>query len=469
MIQLLNSFWFLDSAMPSLAVMLMIGLGLRYGYALFFGSINPEKPGKPKLFLYSFCLFAIYAVPALCLSALLSTHPVFPFLSLLLALQFPLLFFANYYFVRKLSGLSVQRSIFCAQYLYLFFNISILIYHALRLFCLHQYNGFTPIPTSTYHTVDILARLATIPFCVLGYYALKKMLGVLQVYTDFGRFHLASRSEAKPIAFFWGFVTSLATYIISTGLLFWMTNDPAHIAPIAITLLLLLSAGILLLFLWDLYGLMQSNQKLGQMYLKSLSDSIDEFSGIRHDLANLLQIYDGFIRLKDYDSLEEYHNQVFAHTRFAADRLLALRQLERNPVILGLVLSALEKADNCCVDFHFPMPTFLLNDVPLEFDTSRILSILLNNALEAAEQSEKRVVRFTIEREAQSIVFIIANTTDTNVDIPRIFQKGYSTKEQHQGHGLWEVSKIVSRSDVYSIHCECLEYVFTAFLRLKLN
>ena len=71
-----------------------------------------------------------------------------------------------------------------------------------------------------------------------------------------------------------------------------------------------------------------------------------------------------------------------------------------------------------------------------------------DNAFEAAEETEDKYVEiFTKNLDNEGILIEISNSTNNkDVDIEKIYQKGYSTKTEHTGIGLWEVKKIVFKS-----------------------
>jgi len=83
------------------------------------------------------------------------------------------------------------------------------------------------------------------------------------------------------------------------------------------------------------------------------------------------------------------------------------------------------------------------------YEFTRILGILLDNAIEATSECKDKIINvyirndFNIKRQ----LLIIENTyNNKNVDIERIFEKGYSTKDKNTGLGLWEVRQILKKN-----------------------
>ena len=84
------------------------------------------------------------------------------------------------------------------------------------------------------------------------------------------------------------------------------------------------------------------------------------------------------------------------------------------------------------------------------YDFSRMLGILLDNALEAAKDSNEKQVNILFrdsQRNNTQIITIENSYTNKDVDTFLIFEKGKTSKENHTGMGLWEVKQILKRNN----------------------
>ena len=98
------------------------------------------------------------------------------------------------------------------------------------------------------------------------------------------------------------------------------------------------------------------------------------------------------------------------------------------------------------IDFFLNLETVNINF----YKFSRLLGILLDNAIEAASQCDNKIIRVSFRRENKNHrdVVLIENTyVDKSVDIDKIFDKGVSGKDNHSGIGLWQVRNYVKRTD----------------------
>ena len=106
------------------------------------------------------------------------------------------------------------------------------------------------------------------------------------------------------------------------------------------------------------------------------------------------------------------------------------------------------------LDIQINLNVFLdLNEIEQRmkiYDFTRILGILLDNAIDAAKECDKKILNVTFRKEISNnmIVVIIQNTyNNKDVNTEDIFQKGISSKENHSGLGLWKVRQILMRNN----------------------
>lgn len=84
------------------------------------------------------------------------------------------------------------------------------------------------------------------------------------------------------------------------------------------------------------------------------------------------------------------------------------------------------------------------------YDFTRILGILLDNAIDAAKECEKKIINVTFRKEMSNdmIIVKIQNTyTNKDVDTEEIYNKGSTSKENHSGLGLWKVRQILMHNN----------------------
>ena len=111
-----------------------------------------------------------------------------------------------------------------------------------------------------------------------------------------------------------------------------------------------------------------------------------------------------------------------------------------------------------------------LNDLHMSiYEFARILGILLDNAIEAAECSKEKVIYISFSKDSKNnrnIITIKNSYSNKNVDTDKIFEKGFSEKENHTGLGLWEIRKIISKTDNINLYTNITDLFFIQQLEI---
>lgn len=116
--------------------------------------------------------------------------------------------------------------------------------------------------------------------------------------------------------------------------------------------------------------------------------------------------------------------------------------------------------------------TFLLDLTTLKmriYDFARILGILLDNAIEASQECDEKIINITFRNDSKNNrqLITIENTyKNKEVDTEKIFEKGISEKKSHTGLGLWEVRKIIKKSNNTNLFTSKTERFFSQQLEL---
>ena len=103
----------------------------------------------------------------------------------------------------------------------------------------------------------------------------------------------------------------------------------------------------------------------------------------------------------------------------------------------------------------------------LDFVT--IVSILADNAIEAAIETSHPVVSFAFLEQEGKQVFIVENSIkDFSVNSNNIFKKGFSSKGENRGIGLYNVQNIISRYPNVSLRTISHDNKFKQEIEVKL-
>lgn len=187
-----------------------------------------------------------------------------------------------------------------------------------------------------------------------------------------------------------------------------------------------------------------------ESYNNSLTVLYDNVRGFKHDFDNMVNIIGGYIESNDIDGLKQYYTSLQKDCSSVRNVQMLNPNVINNPGIYNLIVAKYQKATNLDVTINFEFFFDFENLKMPIYEFSRILGILLDNAIEAAKEcNEKQVNLIFRESRKQHVQLVIIENTYLNKDIDtkKIFEKGISGKANHTGIGLWEVNKIVMNNN----------------------
>lgn len=227
------------------------------------------------------------------------------------------------------------------------------------------------------------------------------------------------------------------------------------IVPIIISILnFILLISFLLLSIYSFTRMIKlantrKDLKSAEDYNKSLEILYNKVNGFKHDFDNIVSTLDGFIENNDLPGLKTYFTEVKKDCRITNNLSILNPKIINNPGIYSLLNSKYFKATKANVNFEleFFLDLDTLNVNIYEF--SRMLGILIDNAIEEAQKCTEKMVKVIFRRENKNhrAIILVENTySNKNVDTEKIFEKGVSGKKNHSGIGLWEVRHYVEKS-----------------------
>lgn len=224
-----------------------------------------------------------------------------------------------------------------------------------------------------------------------------------------------------------------------------------NIVPIFVSILNLIL--LLAYFVLSFYSLTKATKlyittkelENAENYNKSLTVLYDNVKGFKHDFDNMVQIIGGYIDVQDIEGLKKYYSNLKKDCVRVKNIQILNPNIINNPGIYNLIISKYQKAteENIKINFEIFFD-FLKLHMPI-YEFSRILGILLDNAIEAAKECDDKEINlvFRDSKKDNVQIIIIENTyADKSIDTNEIFNKGISGKKEHLGIGLWEVKQI---------------------------
>lgn len=181
------------------------------------------------------------------------------------------------------------------------------------------------------------------------------------------------------------------------------------------------------------------------LYEQSLEELRQEMRCFRHDYKNLLAGYagegqEGALSRSMQELEEGFERRLGEKIRNA----LWIGNL-RIPQVRSLMLAGLtqmaEKGVECRVEVLYPVERAYME---LQ-DLIRCLGILMDNALEAALETEKPWVEILLLQEEDALTIRISNPWLENADPARFWEEGFSSRGKGRGTGLFSYRRILKR------------------------
>ncbi len=188
-----------------------------------------------------------------------------------------------------------------------------------------------------------------------------------------------------------------------------------------------------------------------QDYTHNLENMYNGLRSFKHDYVNILLSISGYIENGDMEELKEFFESKIFPTKNLIDQgdyrlhqLGNIGVLEIKSLLCAKMIYAHESGIDVIIDIPDRVDGFLMDTV----DLARILGIFLDNAIEAALEVQSPQIGLHIIQNRVGVSIIISNRfRDEGVALHRLKQKGFSTKNGHQGIGLLNAMQIINSYD----------------------
>lgn len=206
------------------------------------------------------------------------------------------------------------------------------------------------------------------------------------------------------------------------------------------------------------------------LYVRSLMDSIDGFRVVKHDINNMIQAYEGYIQAEAWDKLRVYHQKKFWEIKHASNLLSLNMNLTGNPALLALISEkiAAAKAEGIIINTTFAIDT---SDILMDpEDLAAVIGILLDNAIEETAGTDSKTILFSLKIAPDNKALLcISNPTANDVDVRKIMEQNYTTKEGRYGMGLNSLWGLIHGTPGCRLKVEYLGNIITFFIEFPIS
>lgn len=334
----------------------------------------------------------------------------------------------------------------------------------LELFMLKFYQTVLNLPYDNVMTIPLYRALFTLSIYLCIY--------ILYRIIRYFKFNIKLENMTRKNRILFIINTLLGILAIATQI--YLMAFYSDKMPIYITITSILS--LLAYFVISFYSLLSTDKldtttrdlEEAQLYNKTLTILHDSIRGFKHDFHNIVQSIGGYADRGDLEGLRVYYRQLLQDCG-RTNNLTALNpEVINNPAIYNVMATKYHKADEIGVQINLGI--FIdLNDIEKHmkiYEFTRILGILLDNAIEAASECENKIIHvsFRKEQNRRRLLVIIDNTyKNKDINVDKIYEKDFSTKSKttNSGLGLWEVRQILKKNNNLNLYTTKSEEFFS--------
>ena len=192
----------------------------------------------------------------------------------------------------------------------------------------------------------------------------------------------------------------------------------------------------------------QEDLEQEKQYNKTLQILHDNIRAFKHDFANIISGIGGYVETNDMEGLKKYYKQLLQDCNQVSNLGSLNPDSINSPAVYSVLANKYYKADN--LGIKISLESFIdFNNLYMGiYEFTRILGILMDNAIEATSECDNKYIHVEIRNDfnRNRQLLVIENTyNDKDINIDKIYEKGYSTKPHNTGLGLWEVENILKK------------------------
>jgi len=187
----------------------------------------------------------------------------------------------------------------------------------------------------------------------------------------------------------------------------------------------------------------QRELEILQLYANAQDKTLNDLRMSKHEFNGIINIIQ---EMASNGEISELNTLIEKITEPTPETIEVPENIKKIPILKGILAEKIVRAEIKRIKFDIEV---MDGDIDLKYcsdlDYNRMIGILLDNAAEAAASSAHKLMKLKIYAENEMLKTIITNSCDCEVDISRIFERGYSTKSPAAGEGLYQISLYIDK------------------------
>ena len=341
----------------------------------------------------------------------------------------------NIIIYKYVFNITIEESIIANGILWLNMFIADLI--VAQLFCMF-------ITINTMRTNPIFIIMANVSVCIL----MLIIVNIKLLLKQYRKFYISSRKNISIIN-----ILFLLLLVIGFSLLAYNVIIANRVNSDYI-----INTIVMIIFMIITFIYIQNKNKFNQLtveydnlfsYVQNFEEWIEREQFNRHEYKNQLAVLRYLS--KDKKVKEKIDEILQENINLEGDIISKLKDLPRGGIkglIYYKIIIAQKNNIRLTVDISLKDNNSLgkLSEQKIK-DLCKLIGVYFDNAIEAARETRKKQILIEIYELDSIIKFIFSNTFKKNKEIARRNEKGYSTKGNGRGNGLYFASKLISKNN----------------------
>jgi len=187
--------------------------------------------------------------------------------------------------------------------------------------------------------------------------------------------------------------------------------------------------------------------------IKQIEANYEEMRSYRHDHRSILSTHLILLKNKNYKELEksvkegiDYADEILKKTDDTMSKLINVKLPQLKSLLAVRFAQALSKDVELTINIPEPVEDIGVINIEL----NRIVGIILDNALEELSlcKSPEKVLTFSMINETHATLISCGNTCTNQADVLKIYEKGFTTKENGSGLGLYNLKNLCKKNNI---------------------
>lgn len=165
-----------------------------------------------------------------------------------------------------------------------------------------------------------------------------------------------------------------------------------------------------------------------------------------HEFSNRLHVIMGMLQMENYEEVKQYIREIVSYS--AQENVNIATQI-KDAALAGFLIGKLSLAreKNIELTIHINEVVPEPHDSRLTHEIITVIGNLIDNSIDALEHQNDKIIKVNLNYTQQNLKFDITDSGEglTTHMQHKIFEKGYSTKGNNRGYGLYLIKESVKK------------------------